>query len=143
MTIELPTEENHFKAQFNPWIGVALISVGLLLSLLFSRSMLISGTFSFRLFIGVLLVIVGWLYLTRPYFAIAPNRFTVYNFFGQTVKRYPFVSFDCIEIDGGRVYIRLPKTNSTVSAEAHELVKVQRWMTKATDWQRLKRLSES
>ena len=145
MTIELPTENNHFQARFNPWIGIALMLVGLLIFGLTLQTILATGTFSFRIFIGVLLAAIGLLYLQRPYFAIAPNRLTVYSFFGQVIKRYPFADFGSIAVENGKVYIRANETvnASSHSIEARELVRIQRWMTKSSDWKKLKRLAQA
>ncbi|MGB3767390.1 MAG: hypothetical protein WA947_12600 [Phormidesmis sp.] len=149
MTFEFPTEDNHFQARFNPWIGLALVLAGLLIFLLSLRTILVDQVFSLRIFLGVLLAVVGLLYLKRPYFAIAPNRLTVYSFFGQVVKRYPFADFHSIEIDSGKVYIRAPdeapeaENGNAHSFENRERVKIQRWMTKSSDWKSLKRLAQA
>ena len=130
-------EDNHFRASFNPWIGLAFITAGLLIFLLTLRAMLASSTFSFRLIVGILLIAVGSLYLKRPYFAIAPNRLTVYSFFGQVVKRYPFASFSDIEISGSNVYIK-----PTEAGDRPEKTKIHRWITRPADWKKLQQLAE-
>ena len=137
MTFEFPTEDNHFQARFNPWLGIALILMGLLFFILALRTILVNQVFSLRIFLGILLAAVGLLYLKRPYFKIAPNRLTVYSFYGQVVKRYPFASFSHIEINQDKVYVK----NSEI--ENRERVKIQRWMTKPADWQKLKRMIET
>lgn len=144
MTFEFPTEDNPFQARFNPWIGIALILMGLLFFLLALRTILIDQVFSLRIFLGILLIAVGLLYLKRHYFRIAPNRLTVYSFFGQVVKRYPFASFSNIEINSGKVYIRASEieNGSASPFEQHERVKIQKWMTKSSDWKKLKSLTE-
>ena len=145
MTSELPTEDNHFQARFNPQIGIALILIGLLIFGVTLQAILTAGVFSFRIFIGVLLAVIGLLYFKRPYFAIAPNRLTVYSFFGQVIKRYPFASFSSIEIDGGKVYIRAAEAENSnpYPFEARELVKIRQWMTRSSDWKTLKHLAKS
>ena len=145
MTFEFPTEDNHFQARFNPWIGLALVLAGLLVFLLALRTILVDQVFSLRIFLGVLLIVVGLLYLKRPYFAIAPNRLTVYSFFGQVVKRYPFADFRNIEIDGGKVYIRAPEVDNgnAHSFEDRECVKIQKWMTQSSDWKKLKQFVQA
>lgn len=142
MTFELPTEDNHFKAGFNPWMGAASIAFGILICLLALQVILTSGVFSFRILVGILFFLAGILCLRRPYFAIAPNRLTIYNLFGQVVKRYPFANFNNIEVENGRVYIRAASAAHTGSvAEVREPVKIRQWMTKPSDWKMLKRLS--
>lgn len=143
MTFEFPTEEKHFRARFNPLIGVAYISVGLVVFFLSLQGILSSGDFSVRIFLGILLAVVGTLYLRRPYFAIAPNRLTVYNLFGQVIKRYPFINFNNIEVDEGKVYIRAVETsqNPASSVVEHEIVKIRQWMTKSSDWKKFQALT--
>ena len=135
MTLPLPTEDNHFQARFHPLIGAAFITVGGLIVVFTLRAMLASGSFSFRLVLGVLLVGIGGLYLKRPYFAIAPNRLTIYNFFGQIVKRYPFIDFRHLEIVDSRVYINAGDTDPATQT------KVRKWMTKPSDWKKLKQIT--
>ena len=144
MTPNYPTEDNHFKAHFNPWIGIGLVVFGLIVCFLTLQAILSSGVFSFRILIGIIMLAVGAMYLKRPYFAIAPNRLTVYNFFGQTVKRYPFASFNQIEVEKGSVYIQTTDIDRAgATAQTREPVKIRQWMTKSSDWQKLKRLSKT
>lgn len=131
----LPTEDNHFQARFHPLIGAALITAGGLVVVFTLRAILASSSFSFRIILGILLVAVGGLYLKRPYFAIAPNRLTVYNFFGQIVKRYPFIDFNHIELVSGKVYIKGEKTEAVPT-------KIRKWMTKPGDWKKLRQLTD-
>lgn len=142
MTFELPTEDNHFQARFNPWIGIGLMLIGLIFFLLALRTILIDQVFSLRIFLALLLAAVGLLYLKRPYFRIAPNRLTVYSFFGQVVKRYSFADFSSIKIDSSKVYIQASESENgnAYPFENRELVKIQKWMTKSSDWKKLKRM---
>ena len=100
------------------------------------QAMLTSGSFSFRIVIGALLAAVGGLYLKRPYFAVAPNRLTVYNAFGQIVKRYPFIDFSHIEIVNNNIYI-----HTEASARRPNPIKVRKWMTKPSDWKKLVKIT--
>ncbi|MEL6159306.1 MAG: hypothetical protein AAGJ95_18105 [Cyanobacteria bacterium J06554_11] len=132
LTNPLPTESNHFKARYAPWLGGILLSLGLLNLALALWVMLLQSQFNIGLITGVALTAAGYLYLTRPYFAIAPNRLTIYNLLGSTVKRYPFTAFSDISLEGNQIYIRN-------ASEPHqkESVKLTKWITKGADWKTL------
>ncbi len=85
--------------------------------------------------IGIVVAVAGGLYLSRPYFAIAPNRLTLYNLLGNTVKRYPFESFSHLSLEKGALYIR----NADEDAQQ---VNVHQWMVKSADWKRLQALAQ-
>ncbi len=128
----LPTEADHFKARYRVWLGAVLLILGLV-GIAIGLRMLLNGNFSGILIIGLLAAIAGVLYLIRPYFAIAPNRLTVYQLTGKVAKRYPFAAFDDIFIEGNQVYISIDNQR--------EPVKIARWMVKTTDWHRLQSIA--
>ncbi|MEL6903023.1 MAG: hypothetical protein AAFP07_18970 [Cyanobacteria bacterium J06606_4] len=129
LTARLPTDSNHFKARYAPWIGSVLLILGLVNLLLVLWVMLLTGEFNVGIITGVVVTVVGYLYLTRPYFAIAPNRLTLYNLLGSPVKRYPFATFGDISLEGARLYIK-----DANDPNQREKVKVSKWMTKGADW---------
>lgn len=142
----LPTEENHFKAYYTPWLGSLFLVLGLLNVFLALWLMLLTGKFSVAIVTGVAISAVGFLYLTRPCFAIAPNRLTLYNLIGSPIKRYPFASFSDIYIEGKKVYIRDQnslETSTTGSVATTEKVKLTKWMVKPADWKTLQSIASS
>ena len=130
-----PTEAEHFKARYQLWIGAVFLIIGSVTAGMSLWRMLLGGGFVGAAVLGVLLMAVGFLYLTRPYFAIAPNRLTVYNLLGNTVKRYPFESFSHISIESGAFYIE-----SSYADSPPEKVNISRWMVRSGDWKRLQAL---
>ncbi len=130
----LPTEAEHFKAGYQVWLGAVLLILGLV-GIVTGLGLLLNGDFSGVLIVGLLAAIAGVLYLTRPYFAIAPNRLTVYRLTGKVAKRYPFAAFEDISIEGNQVYICIDSQR--------EPVKIAKWMVKTADWQTLQAIARS
>ncbi|MGC1309009.1 MAG: hypothetical protein WA885_17420 [Phormidesmis sp.] len=131
-TAPIPTEAEHFKARYKIWIGVVLLSLGLLCTVLTVWDMLRAGEFSAVVIVGVVVAIAGYLYLTRPYFVLAPNRLTIYSPIGQVVKRYPLVAFSDIAVENGQVYIE---------SLGREKTKLSRFLTRSADWKTLERIA--
>ncbi len=130
-----PTEAEHFKARYKLWIGALSLIIGSVTAGVGLWAMLLEGGFIGAVVLGVLLMAVGFLYLSRPYFAIAPNRLTVYNLLGNPVKRYPFESFSHISIESGAFHIE-----SGYADTSRERVNISRWMVRSSDWRRLQAL---
>ncbi|MEO1447782.1 MAG: hypothetical protein AAFV46_16410, partial [Cyanobacteria bacterium J06635_11] len=129
----VPTEAQHFKARYKTWMGITMLVIGVIATVLNVWVMLLSGSFSFTIIPCVLPAIIGFLYLTRPYFVVAPNRLTIYSPIGQVVKRYPFKSFNDIKLVNDRLYIE----SVDASLTGAEQVKISKGLTHARDWQTL------
>ena len=134
-TAHLPTEEHHFKAYRTPWIGIVALIIGGINLLLAVWLMLLEGIFNSGTITGIVVTAAGYLWLTRPYFAIAPNRLTVYNLIGSTAKRHPFKAFSDLKIKGTYLYIEDAVEISS------EKVNITQRLTKATDWEKLKTIA--
>ncbi|MGB3293175.1 MAG: hypothetical protein WBB01_09335 [Phormidesmis sp.] len=139
-----PTEAQHFKGRYKVWLGVALLIIGTVNILLNLRSMGLEGQVRrpivVGLVMGILVALLGILYLTRPYFRVAPNRLTVYNLFGKAAKRYPFASFGHIKLEDKSIYI---ESSYIEEANHREQVKINKWMVRSDDWERLQALTTS
>lgn len=134
-----PTEDEHFKGRYKPLIGIALMSLGMVATLISLWLMLINNQFNVAIVIGLVALLFGYLYLTRPYFVIAPNRITVYNPVGKVVKRYPFASFDHLHTENKDLYIE----SDYSEAGNREKVNLNQWMMRAQDWQQLEAIAHS
>ncbi|NJM96529.1 MAG: hypothetical protein HC800_04370 [Phormidesmis sp. RL_2_1] len=132
----LPTEAEHFKGRYQPWLGLAFFLLGATTTTLNLWAMLLSGELKGAIVVGALLTIIGVLYLNRPYFALAPNRLTIYNLIGSAVNRYSFESFSQIKIENGSVLI-----DSSYPNEPPQKVKITPWMVRSADWKRLKAIA--
>lgn len=131
-----PTEAEHFKGRYALWLGLIFLLLGGLTTLVSLRAMVINGRINGAIITGIITTGIGILYLIRPYFSLAPNRLTVYNLLGNTVKRYPFESFGHLTIEKGALYIE----NSN---ESREKAKINRWMVKSADWKKLTQIASS
>ena len=131
----LPTETHHFKARHNPWVGITLLIIGVINLLLIIWIMLLTGKFNTGIITGLVCAIAGFLYLTSPYFSIAPNRLTVYSLIGSTVKRYPFASLSSITISGSKIVI------ASADTQQPETAKIAKWLTHPKDWETVKSMA--
>ena len=132
-----PTEEKHFKGHYKPLIGIALMLLGAIASLMSLWLMLLNNQFNVAIVIGLAALLFGYLYLTRPYFVIAPNRITVYNPMGKVVKRYPFASFDHLHTENKHLYIE----SGYLETGSREKVNLHKWMVRAQDWRQLEAIA--
>lgn len=133
----LPTESDHFKVRYKTWVGALCLLLGIAATLLSLRTMLTSNRFSSSVIFGILAMIVGYLFLTRSYFVIAPNRLTVYGLLGKAVKRYPFAAFSDIKTENGKVYI----DSDAAAGSSRESVSLINWLIHPDDWETLKAIS--
>lgn len=134
-----PTEDEHFKGRYNPLIGIALILLGAIATLVSLWLMLLNNQFNVAIVIGLVALLFGYLYLTRPYFTVAPNRLTVYNPIGKVVKRYPFESFNHLYTEKSHLYIE----SGYSEAGSREKVNLNKWMVRAQDWRQLEAITHS
>lgn len=134
----LPTEDNHFKARYPVWLGLVLLTLGILNLLLAILLIFLNGGFNSGLITGVILTGVGYLYLTRPYFSLAPNRLTIYNLIGSPIKRYSFEYFSDITVESSGVYI---KKGADDDPFHNEKIKLTKWMVRTADWQKLRAIA--
>jgi hypothetical protein len=130
-----PTEAEHFKARYKPWLGMACLLLGGVIAAISLKAMSQQGGFIGLMVIGVVIIAMGGLYLRQPYFAIAPNRLTLYNLLGNSIKRYPFESFSHLSLENGTLYIESGYASK-------EKVNIRQWMVKSADWQQLQALSQ-
>lgn len=133
----LPTEAEHFKARYNPWLGGITVAAGVINLTLRIWLTLLTGGFSGHLIVGILLTVIGVLYFTRHYFSVAPNRITLYNLLGSAVKRYTFVSFEDLSIRNNKIFI-------ADKADARETkANITKWLMHPKDWEALQKMIES
>ena len=140
----LPTEAQHFKGRYKSSLGIACLIIGAVSTLLNLWRIGLEGQLRrpilLGLILGLLVALLGILYLTRPYFRVAPNRLTVYNLLGKVVKRYPFVAFSNLEIEEDSLYV---ESSDAERDSQRERVRVKKWMVRAEDWKRLQQIAAS
>ena len=129
-------EENHLEVKYAPWLGIVILSLGVLNVVLAVWVMLLSAEFSTTIITGIVLTLMGILYLTRTYFVVAPNRITLYNLIGSAVKRYVYTSPKELQLKGNTIYIETIE-GAPSKQSASQKVKIAKWMTRAEDWRQL------
>ncbi len=136
-----PTEAQHFKGRYKVSVGIAFLLIGTVTVLLSLWRIGLDGLrrpVLLGLVLGIVVTLLGMVYLTRPYFGVAPNRLTVYSLLGKTVKRYPFASFNHLKIEDGHLYV---ESSDVAEGNRREKVKISKWMVRSDDWQRLQRIT--
>lgn len=135
---DFPTETHPLKGRYKLWLGVAFLLLGLVSTGLNVWVMLLEGGFSGAVVLGLLLTLIGVLYLRQPYFAIAPNRLTIYNLLGKPIQRYPFASWAQFSLEANTLYIE-----GAEASEGKTKVKLNAWMVNSADWERVKSLLQT
>lgn len=97
-------------------IGAACAFGGLWLYLL--------GEFSFTLIIGLILMLLGILYLVRPYFWVYSTEVIIPAPIGPVKRRFPF---QYLEANGNRLY-------AVTGDGTRKKVPVARWLANSADW---------
>ena len=111
------------KVRYNPVVGVvALVLGGVCLFL--GLWLMALGEFSPAIFPGLLVTLLGVLYLVRPYFWVNSKSVELAAVIGPMKRTFPFQT---LEIDGGKLV--------AVSGDgSRKKVPVTRWMAHSGDW---------
>lgn len=109
-----------------------MILVGGSINLLLSIWVILLGGFSVAIVTGVLITVIGILYLARPYFVVEPSRIVLYNLFGMPMKQYAIEPYSTVRIENNKLYIHTKDSQTKVN--------VTKWLANADDWQKLQQL---
>ncbi len=111
------------KVRYNPAVGVVALVLGGVC--LFLALWLMSlGEFSPAIFPGLLVTLLGVMYLVRPYFWMNPKSVELAALIGPMKRTFPFQT---LEVDGSRLV--------AVSGDgSRKKVPVARWMAHSGDW---------
>ncbi|WP_020672355.1 hypothetical protein [Amycolatopsis nigrescens] len=111
------------KVRYNPVVGVALLVIGAVCEFL-GVWLYLLGEFSPVVLTGLMPMLIGILYLVRPYFWVSPAAVEVTALVGTMRREYPF---QALEAEGGRLV--------AVDHEgARKKVPVARWLAHSEDW---------
>jgi hypothetical protein len=111
------------KVRYNPVVGIVMLVLGAV-CLFLGLWLMALGEFSPAVFPGLLVTVMGILYLVRPYFWVTSSTVELVTPMGPAKRRCPF---QALEVDGGRFY--------AVSADGtRKKVPVSRWMANSADW---------
>jgi len=111
------------KVRYNPVVGVVALAIGGVCVFLGLWLMLL-GEFSPAVVIGLMPMLIGVLYLARPYFWVHSTSIEVPALLGPMRRQFPFKT---LEVDGGKLF--------AVSADGtRKRVPVARWSAHTGDW---------
>ncbi|MEM9908318.1 MAG: hypothetical protein AAF921_25180 [Cyanobacteria bacterium P01_D01_bin.44] len=119
---------------YNKAVGLMLLLAGGI-NLFLSVWILLLGELSITIVTGIIVTTIGLLYLTKPYFAVEPDRVVMYNLLGMPVKTYTLEPSSTVSIEGNQLYINTSGTQTKVS--------VTKWLTSPNDWQRLSKIAKT
>jgi hypothetical protein len=111
------------KVRYNMLVGVVLVVLGAVCTFL-GLWLLLLGEFSPAVIAGLAPLLIGVLYLARPYFWVHQNTVEIPAVFGPVKRRFPFQT---LALDGGKVV-------ALMSDGTRKKVPVARWMANASDW---------
>lgn len=111
------------KVRYNPFVGVVALVLGAA-CVFMGLWLLLLGAFSPAVVIGFVPMVVGALYLARPYFWVHQKYVEVPALIGQARREFPFTT---LEVDGGKVFA--VGTDGT-----RKRVPVARWVAHSGDW---------
>lgn len=116
------------KAYFKQGWGVTFIILGIVLLVLNLMLLNMRGAHSnpMGLLMGVMITLIGILYLTRPAFELRANELVMFNLLGMELKRYPFKSLRDFQVIGNKLYI--------AAEGSSKRVKISKVMIRTTDW---------
>lgn len=111
------------KVRYNVVAGVVLVVIGGAATFL-GLWLTLLGEFNPSVIAGLLCLLLGVLYLTRPYFYVHQSAVVIPAVLGPAKREIPFQS---LTFDGGRmIAVRADGTTKKVP--------VARWMSNAGDW---------
>jgi hypothetical protein len=119
----LSHEGVRMKIRYNPVVGVLALVLGAVCSFL-GLWLYMLGEFSPALVVGLMPMLIGVLYLVRPYFWVSPTSVIVPALIGPAKREFPFQS---LESDGGRLIV--VRDDGT-----RKRVPVARWLAHSADW---------
>ncbi|CAN5807258.1 hypothetical protein BH23CYA1_BH23CYA1_17140 [soil metagenome] len=125
-------DPRHLTAYFKTAVGGSLLAGGGLCTVFGLSAGVQAHQVSTLAAIGVLVSLLGWVCLRRPYFLLEPHQLTVYGLFGMPTRRYTFESWDVVKADSRHIYID--------DGGITKKVPVLPWLVKTGDWLTLREL---
>lgn len=111
------------KVRYNTAVGISFVVLGAVCTVL-GLWLAMLGEFNPSVLIGLLVLLLGILYLVRPYFWVHSKSVEVGAVIGPMKREY---EFQTLELSGGKVVaVRADGTRKKVP--------VTRWMSNTSDW---------
>jgi hypothetical protein len=112
------------KVRYRPWVGIILLVLGAACAILALWLAAATGTLNPSVFLGALIMLMGLLYLLRPYFWVYDTSVEVTALVGPARRKFPF---ERLELEGNKVYAVQP-------GGKRRKVSVVKWMANVDDW---------
>jgi hypothetical protein len=111
------------KVRYNTAVGIVFVVLGAVCTIL-GLWLAMLGEFNPSVLVGLLVLLLGILYLVRPYFWVHANSVEVPAVIGPARRRF---EFQTLTMDGNKVIaVRADGTRKKVP--------VTRWMSNTSDW---------
>ena len=111
------------KVRFNPVVAIVMLVVGALCVFL-GLWLFLLGEFSPALIAGLMPMLIGILYLVRPYFWVYSTLVRVPALIGPVKREFPL---QYLEANGNRLY-------AVTGDGTRKKVPVARWIANSSDW---------
>lgn len=111
------------------WAYVLLVGGGI--NVFLGLWLLLLGSFAVSIVIGPLLMLIGYLYLTKPYVRVNPNQLVIYAPLGTVAKTVDYSTTSDLKIENNTIFVR---ENS-----AWKKVPVAKFLVQGEDWVALTR----
>jgi hypothetical protein len=111
------------KVRYNPVIGIVVLVVGAASEFL-GLWLYLLGQFNTSVVVGAILLLLGILYLVRPYFWVYPTTVEVTALVGPVRRKFPF---ETLRVEGNRMF-------ADADTGVSKKVPVTRWMAHSADW---------
>ncbi|MFI6504894.1 hypothetical protein [Nonomuraea typhae] len=95
------------EIRYNPVLGWVFLTLGVVTTLL-QGWLLLLGTFSPLIVVGLIGLAVGGLYLRRTYFRTEPQAIVLVALIGPVERRFPFPRGESPRLEGDRIVIDTP-----------------------------------
>ncbi|GAB3880239.1 hypothetical protein GCM10029964_034210 [Kibdelosporangium lantanae] len=112
------------KVRYRPWVGIILLVLGAVCAVLGLWLAGATGELNPSVFLGALIMLMGLLYLLRPYFWVYDASVEVAALVGPARRRFPY---ETLELDGNKLY-------AVQGDGKRRKVSVSKWMANGDDW---------
>ncbi|MBF8185540.1 hypothetical protein ITP53_07275 [Nonomuraea sp. K274] len=92
------------EIRYNPVLGWVFLAAGAVVTFLQAWLFLL-GVFSPLIVVGLIVLVLGGLYLRRPYFRVEPEAIVVVSLAGTAQRRIPIPRNDDPRVEGNRIVI--------------------------------------
>lgn len=116
------------KVYYNKAWGIFFVIMSLIILVLHLYLINLTGrTQPLNMLSAILILVVGILYLNRPYFELTSTEIQLYAPLGYVVRRYNFTSYSDLDWDGKKLYL--------IQDGKRKRIRVSAMMSNKAQWQ--------